>query len=139
MKGMSVALRLFVGMALAVMIDGCGGGGGGNSGQAPRATSGSVSGTLVNSVTKSSLPGITVSVSGTAIVSVTDSNGAFNLQSVPFGPQTLVFTDSAGDSTGTDSIQVSSAQVSLGAIDVLGAGNPPPVPVYRVRAAQTNN
>ena len=51
-----------------------------------------VSGKVINAVDGQTLPGVTVSVKGTSVVTVTDINGIFTINNLPKNATSLVFT-----------------------------------------------
>ncbi len=124
----------------ASLLAGCGGGGGGGGGSAPNPGSGgptntqstaSITGVLQDKATGFLLPGRTVTVQGTSLAGVTDSNGAFAIANVPTRSITLVITDAGGTPNGTFSVDISKiggSPRSLGTIQltVSGGGMAPP-------------
>ena len=129
---------------LAVMVTGllagCGGGGGGGSssgtvttGGSTQATTATVTGVLQDQATGILLSGRTVTVQGTSLSGVSDSNGSFSIANVPIGSITLVIVDSAGAADGTFSVNLNSISGSprnVGTIKLsVSMSAPPPPPI----------
>ncbi len=135
--------------ALAVMttglLAGCGGGGGGggstsstgtttgSTGGTTQASTASIVGVLQDKATGTLLPGRTVTVQGTGLAGVTDSNGAFSIANVPTTSVTLVIVDASGSPNGTYSVdisQIGGSPRNVGTIElVVSTGTPPGVPI----------
>ncbi len=97
---------------------------------------GSVSGTVTRAEDGSPIAGVTVSVKGLSLVTVTSPKGQYLLQRVPAGSQTLVFrwvgyaateypATVAGDGTVTVDASLSPLPVSLADLVVVGASRTP--------------
>lgn len=114
------------------LLAGCGGGGGGGGGAQGNGGGGNpqqstVTGTLTSQVTGQPLYQVTVSVQGTALSAVTDSNGNFSIANVPTGQQTLAFAV-GGNQEATAAETIAGANDNLGTITLNMEGNPPPPP-----------
>lgn len=132
----------------ASLLAGCGGGGGsstsstgngnsgsnggnGSTGSNSQTSTASIVGVLQDKSTGTLLPGRTVTVQGTSLTGVTDSNGAFSIANVPTVSVTLVVIDAGGTPNGSYSVDISKIGGSprnLGTIslDVSKGGLAPP-------------
>ena len=94
-----VPVRRLLATSLLFLLAACGGGGGGSSPTQPPVTlPASIAGQVLDSPqapgSLGPVVGVTVSVEGTAVSTVTDGGGAFSLGGVPTGSQTLLFQHS---------------------------------------------
>jgi len=131
----------------AGLLTGCGGGGGGGSttatggsggggGSTTQTSTASITGVLQDKATGLLLRGRTVTVQGTSLAGVSDSNGAFSIANVPTTSVTLVIVDASGTPNGMYSVDISKIGGSprnIGTIQLAVSGNgtaPPGSPPF---------
>lgn len=127
--------------ALAVLCTmvfaGCGGGGGGSTPPGgtppgiPPATTATITGVLQDQPTSTLLVNRTVTVQGTTLSGISNSQGQFSIAGVPLSSITLIIRDSNGAANGQYTVNVSTLSGSprnLGTILLNVSGSVPPPP-----------